>query len=65
MEWVAEHWGTIAAVLVFFVNVINGVTQHWTQHHGAKRVLLWVAELLSVIASKGEPKRVKLPGQTL
>lgn len=65
MELISEHWASISLALLICVNVLNHVTEHYSERRpGLARLFLLLTEILSVVASKGAPKKWKLPGKT-
>jgi hypothetical protein len=53
MEWLKVNWYWIALAVGVAIQVLNGISKHWPQHAGLRRVCLFVAEMLSVVTSAG------------
>lgn len=63
MEWIQEHALILSAALLAVINILNAVSEHYSKKKpGLARALLLIAELLSVLPSKGSEEKVKLPG---
>ena len=66
VRWFTAHWDVVALVLLVAINILNAATRHWSTHAGVVRVLLFLAEVLSIIRSRGAPEggvlgKAKLP----
>lgn len=53
IAWLTAHWGTIALVLGVLISLLNAATTHWSEHTGLVKWLLYIADALSIIRSKG------------
>jgi len=58
----------IAGVLI---QVLQATTRHYSEHTGVTRAMLWLAEMLSIVTSRGRkvaltvPSRIKQLGQSV
>lgn len=64
MQWLADNWAVIAFGAWVAMNGINAFTSHYTTSAGWRKVLLFVAEMLSVLTSIDADDITKLPGQS-
>lgn len=73
LTWLAEgtppRWQALAIVIALLlpgvlVSVANALTKHYSEKKGLIRALYFLADLFSVLASKGSPATLKLPGKT-
>lgn len=71
IDWLASgdppHWQAMAWTLVILapgilLSIANAVTKHYSEKKGLVKFLYFVADLFSVLASKGSPTTLKLPG---
>lgn len=61
ITWLTTNWALVSSIAVVLVAILNAATRHWSGHAGAVKVLLFVAELLSFLASKDVPGWLKWP----
>lgn len=61
IAWLTAHWALVSSIAVVLVAIVNRATLHWSNHAGAVKVLLFVAELLSVLTSRDVPGWLKWP----
>lgn len=53
LQWIADHAVEIGLVSSLLVALANRMTEHWTlAHTPVRRILLWIAEMLSFVVSK-------------
>lgn len=66
IAWLQSHWLLVVLVLGVLISLLNAATRHWSEHTGVVRVLLYIADALSIIRSKGTSGDVlgnaKIPG---
>lgn len=71
IEWLSAgtppRWQSIAIVLALMtpgilVSLANALTKHYSEKTGIIRALYFLADLFSVLASKGSPVTLKMPG---
>jgi hypothetical protein len=69
MEWISNHIGVLVAVSLVAISVINAITEHFSEHKGLVKVLLFVSEVLSILVSasakNGKLGMLKLPLQSV
>ena len=67
MNFIKNHWIEITAIAYALINVLNGVTAHWSEAKSKKaKVALFVTEVLSVVKSGGlKPPLVTANGDVL
>ena len=51
--WVHSHPGTLIAIGVVLIQLLNAASLHWTEHKGLMRWLTFVTEVLSILTSRG------------
>ncbi len=51
--WTQQHPGTLVAIGVVLISLLNAATRHWSEHTGLKRWLTFVTECLSIFTSRG------------
>lgn len=62
MEWLKLNWWWVGLALVALASLLNSITSHWSlAQTRAGKVLLFVAEMLSVLRSRGVDAWGKLP----
>jgi len=54
INWLTENWELITFIALILINVVNALTKHFGEHAGVKKVLLFITEMLSLIASSGK-----------
>ena len=50
--WTQQHPGTLAAISVGLISLLNAATRHWSNHEGLKRWAIFVTEILSILTSR-------------
>lgn len=70
MTWLADNWSWVLPVAAWLlISILNAASRHWSERAGTKRVLAFVVELVSLLASagarvgRGPAAKLKLPGQ--
>ena len=53
METVLKYWPLVILGLVTVASILNAATRHFSEHSGARKVLGFVSEVLSILASAG------------
>ena len=61
--FIHENWPLISACLFLSINVLNGVTKHWSDQKGVVKAATFITELLAIIASHGSQKHFKMIGR--
>ena len=61
--WAQTHPGTLVAIGVVLIQLLNAASRHWTEHAGLKRWATFATEMLSILTSRGATARgpYKLP----
>lgn len=69
ISFISEHWAAISLALLVATNVLNAASRHWSEHAGLAKALLFCAEMLSIVRSRGVPAGAlgpaKLPLQSV
>ncbi len=52
LAWVQQHPGTLTAIGVGLISLLNAASRHWSTHTGAKKWLTFVTEILSILTSR-------------
>ncbi len=53
LQWIADHAVVLGLVSSLLASLANGMSEHWTlAHTPVRRILLWVAEMLSIVVSR-------------
>jgi hypothetical protein len=67
METVQEYTPIFVALVYAVINAVNALTKHWSETGGSttKKVVMFLIEMLSMLASKNDVRSVKLPGQVV
>jgi hypothetical protein len=59
--WLVAHWELVCLVLYVLINICNAASRHWSEHKGVVRWCLFVAEVLSIVSSRGRTPAIKPP----
>jgi hypothetical protein len=70
LEFLATNAAAITIALLVLASIANAATRHFSEHTGAAKVLAFIAEMFSILASRGAningtPSKIKLPGQSV
>lgn len=61
--WAQTHPGTLVAIGVVLIQLLNAASRHWSEHTGLKRWATFATEMLSILTSRGATAKgpYKLP----
>ena len=61
-KFILTNWHMIVLISFLLINLMNAITNHFSDNKGLQKVGLIITQFLSFVVSKDENGKFKLPG---